>query len=170
MEWGAIREIYELPDGGRVEVTDETIVPMGDVYSYRQLTYTNGTCEVVFEVRDGAPGAVTIKLSAGERPIRAKDLVAIKLDQIREDAFLAVGMIIPDPEGGHDATHQVVRKTLNRSTSRRKITPKFLNLVAETYQRAPEGDRIEAVMAAFSAKERQAFRYIAQARQQGLIR
>jgi hypothetical protein len=164
-----IREIYDLPGGGRVEVTDDKPVPMGDVYAYRQLTYTNDTCEIVFEVRDGVPGCVSIKLWAGERTIHAKDLVAIKLDRLRDEAFLVVGMIIPDPDGGHGATHHVVRKTLSRATSRRRITPKFLAQVAEKYQAAPEGARIEAVMAACGAGERQAFRYIAQAREKGLI-
>ena len=49
-----------------------------------------------------------------------------------------------------------------------KITPEFLSRVAEIYQAAPEGGRLEAVVAAFSVSERQAWRYISQAKQEGL--
>ncbi|BBZ74138.1 DUF6214 family protein [Mycobacterium paraseoulense] len=168
MAFEKVKLVYELRDG-QVEVTDDTIVPIGDVYTYRQLTYTSDTATIVFEVRGGVPGCVSVELRSGERPILAKDLVAIKLDQLRDEAFLVVGMIIPDTEGGHDAIHRVARKTLDRMTSRRKITPEFLARVAEIHRAAPEGGRLAAVTAAFGASERQAWRYIAQAREAGLI-
>jgi hypothetical protein len=47
--------VFELPDGGRVEVTDAAIVPMGDVFAHRQLTYSRPSegdrpaCRIVFE-------------------------------------------------------------------------------------------------------------------------
>jgi hypothetical protein len=159
----------ELPDGGRVEVTDDKIVPMGAAYHYRQITYTTDTCEIVFEVDGGVPGCVTLKLQEGERPIRAKDLVAIKLDQIRDEAYACLGVIMPDPDGGYELTYQAGRKVIERATRRQKITPEFLRRVAEIHHAAAEGGRLAAVMAAFPVAERQALRYIAQAREKGLI-
>jgi len=193
MEWDTISHWYQLSDGGYVHVTDDTIVPMGDAHAYRQLTYTNTapliisvgagldawptlpvTCEIVFEVRDGVPGCVCIKLSADERFIRAKDLSVIKLDELREEAYALAGVLTQTPDGKlvrkyTPATYQANRKRIERATSRRKVTPEFLRRVAELHNGTPEGGRLEAVKAAFSVSERQALRYIAQARREGLI-
>lgn len=173
VEWEKVRLVYELPDGGTVEVTDTTPVAIGggdDVYVNRQLTYTNGGCRIVFEVADGVPGCVSITLTAQDRPLRVKDLKSIKLDQIREDAYRAVGMIIPDPEGGCDASARVVRKRLIDNTSRHKITPEFLRRVADIYQSSDRlEDAIEAMKVEFRAGDRQVYRYIAAAKQKGFI-
>jgi predicted lipoprotein len=177
---------YPLPSGGTVEITDETYVAMGDGFTFACLTYRNDNITVTFEVRNGVPGAASITLTAGDKLLRTKDLTAIKLDQIRLEvcAVAGVGAFVPYVVAGVDPadfdvddygqteielSHAVARKAINRATSRRKITPEFLSRVAEIYQGAPEGGRIEAVKAAFSARERQAWRYVAQAREKGLI-
>ncbi|WP_216638951.1 hypothetical protein [Mycobacterium asiaticum] len=170
MAWEKVKLIYEMPRGGHVEVTDNTIVPIGeDAFTHRQLTYTHEGCEIVFEVHNRAPGAVSIRLWSDGKHLRTKDLAAIKLDQLRDEAYLAVGLIMPDPDGGYEVTHPVARRTLQRATSRRKITPEFLALVAEIHQKAPAGGRTRAITEAFDVTDSQAFRYIAAARKEGLI-
>ncbi|WP_156738115.1 hypothetical protein [Mycobacterium scrofulaceum] len=169
MAFETVRLVYELSDGGAVEVTDDTLEPMGDVFTYRQLTYRSEGCEIVFEVHDGVPGCVSVSLRAGEKPLRTKDLTDIRLDRLRDEAFAAVGMIVPDPEGGHEAAHRVVRKVLNHATSRRRLTPDLLRRIAQTYNNAPAGDRAEAIAVAFGVSNRQAWRYIAAAKEKGFI-
>ena len=115
------------------------------------------------------PGCVSIKLCAGDDFIRTKDLTAIKLDQLRDEAVNAVGMMIPDPDGGHDAPVKIVRKALRQATTRRKINTDFLRRIAETYKNAPAGDRAEPIRATFGVSTRQAWRCIAQAREKGLL-
>lgn len=172
MAWETVRLIYELSDGGTVEVTDDTPVPMGEAFTHRQLTYRTEGCEIVFEVHHETPGAVSVKLH-GNDFVRPKDLAAIRLDRIRDEAFTAVGLLIPDPEGGHDAPHRFVRKVLNQATSRRRITHDLLSEVAQIYSDdAFDGGRAEAIQAIctkFRVTERQAWRYVAQAKERGLI-
>jgi hypothetical protein len=173
--------ITELPDGGRIEVTDMEPVPMGDVFAHRQLTYTydggatRPACEIVFEVRNGVPVCTGISLRStdGGTHVRAKDLTGIKLDNLRDDVFAYVGVFVPNPGGGlvrklGPGSLREDRKRIERATQRRKITPEFLNRVAEIHNGAPEGGRVAAVKAAFKVKERQALRYIKLARQKGL--
>jgi hypothetical protein len=165
------RLVFELFDGWHVETTDATPVPFGDAhnaYIDRQFTCTREGDEIVFEVRDGVPGCVSVKLAAGETFIRAKDLTAIKLDRLRDEAVRAVGVLVPDPDG-HEAHPIFIRTVLSRSSTRRKITPEFLAQVAEAYTKAPDGERNSAVAATFHKDERTAFRYIAAAREKGLI-
>ncbi|MEE6175631.1 hypothetical protein [Mycobacterium sp. 050134] len=161
---------YPLPSGATVEITDDTWVAMGDGAAYRLLTYRTDTAEIVFEVRDRIPGCVSIKLVAGENAIRAKDLLAIKLDRIRDEvyAFAGVAGFTPDGTDDYEQTGSDAVRAVRRIT-RRKITPDFLCDVAEVHRAAPEGSRLAAVQAAFHVYERQALRYIAKARKEGLI-
>jgi hypothetical protein len=174
----------ELPDGARVDVTDPTLVPMGDDFAHRQLTYTHDgganqpAIEIVFEVRGGVPVCASIRLwSEGETYIRAKDLKVVKLDNLRDDIYAYTGVFVRNPAGDeHEymrklgwTAFQQDRKRVERATTRRKITPELLSKVAEIHKAAPEGGRLEAVRAAFGVHERTALRYIAQARQKGLI-
>ena len=174
--------IIELDDGGRIEATDMEPVSMGDVFAYRQVTYTHDgdanrpACSIVFEVRNGVPVCANISLGSadGGTHVRAKDLTAVKLDNLRDDVFAHVGVFVPNPDGGlvhkfGPGSFHRDRKRIEHATERRKITPDFLNRVAEIHRDAPEGGRLAAVKAAFKVKERQALRYIAQAREAGLI-
>jgi hypothetical protein len=150
---------------------------MGDVVTYRKLNYINDGVDIVFEVRDGVPGAVSIYLrpAEGERHIRAKDLAAIKLDQLRDECFAVAGVFTPTPDGaGFEHTISAARKLTERPAIRRKVTPELLSRVAEIYTNTPatQADaRVDAVVAAFGGiSKRQAWRYIAQAKREGLIK
>jgi len=175
---------YQLPDGGRIDVTDRAVVPMGDVRAYRQLTYRHGgnsahpAREIVFEVRNGVPICTRLTfVSDSQTGVRAKDLKALKLDELRDDVYAYVGVFTPNPAGGPDSwmlrvgrgSYHQDRKHVERATTRRKLTPEFLERVSEIHNAAPEGGRLEAVKAAFNVLERQALRYIAAARQKGFI-
>jgi hypothetical protein len=173
----------QLPDGGRVDVTDDTVVPMGDVRANRQLTYTHDggagrpACEVVFEVRGGVPMCARLTLlgADSETGVRAKDLKAIKLDELRADVFGYVGVFAPNPAGGWvrkvgRGSLRADRKHVEQAATRRKVTPQFLKRVAEIYNGAASGGRFEAVRAAFpDVEERQVHRYIAAARTEGFL-
>jgi hypothetical protein len=182
---GPMRLITELPDGSHVEATDPAIVPMGDVFAHRQLTYTrhggenHPACKIVFEVRNAVPVCASIQLgsSEGGSHVRAKDLTAIKLDNLRDDIYAAAGVFLRNPEGGF--VHKIGpgafredRKRVERATQRRRMTPEFLSRVAEIHNNAPSGGRLEAVRTAFTPtpSERTALRYVAEARKAGLIR
>jgi hypothetical protein len=177
---GPMRLITELPDGSHIEVTDPEIVPMGDAFAHRQLTYTHDgnadqpACKIVFEVRNGVPVCASFNLGSSESGshVRAKDLNVIKLDNLRDDVYAAAGVFVPNSEGGFvrklGRFHQD-RKRVESATQRRKVTPEFLGRVAEVYNGAPVGGRLEAIRAAFVVSERQALRYMALAKQKGLI-
>lgn len=172
---------YELPDGGRVEVTDRAVVPMGDVRAYRQLTYTDDggrgrpACRIVFEVHDEVPVCVSFSLSCiDQMPVRAKDLRAFKLDELRDDVYAYVGVFTPNPAGGWvlrvgRGSYRQDRKHVEQAARRRKMTPELLAKVAKVHTAAPEGARLDAVQAAFQVQERQALRYISAAKEKGLI-
>lgn len=159
-----------LRSGATVEITDDTRVEMGDGFTFAVLTYRTDTVEIVWEVRNLAPACVSINVVAGETPIRAKDLAAIKLDQIRDEVYAVagVGAFTPSGTDDYELTGSDARKAVRRTT-RTKITPEFLRRVTEVHQGAPDGGRLAAVKAAFNVDERQALRYIAKARKEGLI-
>jgi hypothetical protein len=181
---GPMRLITELPDRSHIEVTDREIVPMGDVFAYRQLTYTHDggenrpACKIVFEVRNAVPVCAGIQLGSSETGshVRAKDLTAIKLDNLRDDVYAAAGVFLPNPEGGFvhkigQSAFREDRKRVERATQRRRMTPEFLSRVAEIHNSALPGGRLEAVRTAFTPtpSERTALRYIAEARKANLI-
>ena len=166
-----MRLITELDDGGCIEVTDMEPVAMGDVFAHRQVTYTHHgntkrpACKIIFEVRNGVPVCASIELRAadGGTHVRAKDLTAIKLDNLRDDVFAHIGVFVPNPDGGlvrkfGPGSFHKDRKRVEHATQRRKITSEFLNRVAEIHNGTPEGGRVEAVRAAFKVQERQACR------------
>jgi hypothetical protein len=179
-----------LPDGGHVEVTDQTVVPMGDVHAYRQLTYRHPgdkrrpPCKIVFEVRDGVPICASFTLTADDRtPIRGQDLRSFKLDGLRADVYSYAGVFVLAEEG--DLTFHPKsrgkwvltvgygikeRQHVEQATRRRRMTPELLSKVAKIHKSAPEGSSMDAIAAAFGVSERQAWRYIAQARENGLIK
>jgi len=182
-------QTHYLPDGGQLDVTDNKLVPMGDVRAYRQITYTHPgnhnrpACEIVFEIRHGAPACVSVFLSSAddESPVRTKDLKEIHLEKLRDDVYAYVGVWRPNPnapkgrrgwvhERGGDS-YQRDRKAVERAVQRRRrITPEFLNRVAELHNNARPGGRLDTVKAAFNVEERQALRYIRLARERGLIK
>jgi hypothetical protein len=173
---------YQLPDGGHVEVTDDTVVPMGDAHAVRQLRYSHTgdaerpACETVFEVRDGVPVCIQLTLTAdNEIGVRAKDLKAIKLEELREDVYGYVGVFTPNPAGGllrrvGRGSYRQDREHVRQATTRRKLTPKFLEQVAGIHGGSSGGGGFGAVKAAFpDVDERQIRRYIATARAKGFL-
>jgi hypothetical protein len=177
-----------LPDGGQLDITDDKLVPMGDVKGYRQITYmrpgshNQPACEIVFEIRHGVPVCASVHISADddEAPVRTKDLKAIHLEKLRDDVYAYVGVWRPNPnapKGRSSWVHESGtksylrdRKTIERAVQRRRrITPEFLKRVAELHNSAPAGSRLDTVCAAFEVRERQALRYIRLARDKGLI-
>jgi hypothetical protein len=179
---GPMTLVTELPDGSRIEVTDPEIVPMSDAFAHRRLTYTRDgstgrpALHIVFEVRDGVPVCVDFHLSSGsEGHVRAKDLDAVNLDGLRDDVYGAAGVFVANPDGGYVrkvglTSFQRDRNRVRRATGRRTVTPEFLRQVADVHNSTAHGGRIEAIRDAFSVSERTALRYVAQAKQEGLIR
>jgi hypothetical protein len=177
-----MRLITELPDGGRVEATDPKVVPMGDAFAYRQLTYTHDgdadrpACKIVLEVRNGVPVCASLQLasSASGAHVRPKDLNAIKLDDLRDVLYAYVGVFVLNAGGGFiqkfgPAQFKQDHKRVQKVTRRRTMTSELLSQVAEVYRAAPERGRTEAVRSAFCVSQRQALRYIGEAKRRGLI-
>jgi hypothetical protein len=176
--------IAELGDGGRIEVTDRELVPMGDELAASQITYSHpGDAEraarvIVFEIRRGVPVCVSVQLSAtAEAAVRTKDLKAMELENLRRDIYGYVGVWRTDPETGDLV--RVIRADGFRADSkaadkairqgRRKITDEFLKRVTEVHNNAPAGGKLAAVMAAFNVYERQAIRYKREAEKRGFV-
>jgi hypothetical protein len=167
----------ELDDEGvtlaMVRVTNPTVVPMGDGYAYRQITYTASNYTLTFEVRDGSPGCVKVEVAAGvgESYLRSKDLAAIKIDELCIEAFAFTGVTkTEDGRFVHRLNYRRDRKRVEQVKTRRTMTPDLIARVAQIHDTTPEGSRIAAIRAAFNVAERQALRYIAQARKDGLIK
>jgi hypothetical protein len=171
-----------LPDGSRIEVTDAEIVPMGDVFAYRQLNYSydgdarRPAFNIIFEIRNRVPVCASVHLWSPESGshVCAMDLNAIKLDDLRDNLYAFAGVFVPNPDGG--LVHKIGpsafredRKRVERVTRRRKVTPEFLSQVAEVYNNAPVGGRIATIKTAFVVSERQAIRYKKQAEEMGMI-
>jgi hypothetical protein len=151
---------------------------MGAVFACRQLTYTHEgdarrpACSIVFEVRGRVPVCVSLQLrsSEGGSTVHAKDLNALRLEDLRDDVYAAAGVFELNPDGGF--VHRIGRsredrKRVEQVTRRRKVTQEFLGQVAEVYNSAPVGGKLAAIRAAFNVSERQALRYKKQA--EGMI-
>lgn len=181
-----MKVIYELPKpyGGQLTVTDSELVPLGDVMAYKELTYrrpssdTRPGCELVFQVRNGAPYCISLKLSADDGcVVRPKDLNALSLEKMRDDLFAYVGVFRENPDGGwvhtrgSDSLFRRDRKAVEKavSQSRRKMTDEFKQQIADVYNGAPAGTRIAAIKAAFGVEQRQAIRYKQAAQEARLI-
>lgn len=174
MEWETIDlrgTRYPLPDGGTVEITDDTAVAIGDGFTFRVLTYRRDSVEIVFEVRDGVPGAASLTLNPGDRFVRPKDLTSLRLDDVRDEVYTAAGIGVVVPNGEErELNPSDTRKMVRRTTSQRKMTPELIAKVAEIHNAAPKGAKTSAIVAAFRVNQRTAFRYIAKAKQEGMIR
>lgn len=139
--------------------------------------------DAVIDSTSGVPRCVSLGLSAveGGREVRSTDLRTVEVEALIE-------AIVPlftlegewDENGGFrgvegvpDSSSDEFRRARTalrevRRASRRKVTPELLARVAEVYHSDPERPA-EAVELAFAVSPRTAFRYISQARDQGLI-
>ncbi len=174
---------YPQPDGALLEITDSEIVPLGDEFGHRQLTYkwpSDGEYapgEAVFEIRDGVPLCVSLRLWAdpGDHGVRVKDLKVLALETLMHDAFAVAGVYRRNPKGPGlvatrgPGTHIRDRRVVEAAGKRRTITPELLRRVAEIHRSTPEGERIMAVREEFGGSESKAKRYIKAARDEGLI-
>jgi hypothetical protein len=160
-----------LRDGGVVVIADvKDLVLMGDGFACRKALYRRDGLEIIWEIRDGVPQCTSVTLHSDEVGLRTKDLQAIRLDDIREIVYDAVGIGVFDPVGEeYSLTSAQARKAVNRATSPRTVTSERLKRVAEIHRATPEGRRIAAVQAAFRVSERTALRYIAKAKEEGYL-
>ena len=179
-----------LADGGRVEFTDWNLEELGDdgTRAYRRLTYIRDAdgdrpaCKITFEVRDRRVVCASFTLSTDTKTgVCATDLRAIRLDELGHDVYGHFGVFRPNPAGPGwvqivgSASFRRDRKTVEQAAKRRKITREFLERVAEVHRNAPAGERLQAVIEAFPTfngsppSQRQALRYIRQAREKELI-
>jgi len=130
----------------------------------------------------GVPRCVEVRLAAAEGgEIRTRDLRIIELEswlgQIvplfmneitrRDDGAIESVVRVPDVQAKHYRDAQAVLREA-RSAGRRKVTDELLQRVAEVYRSDSDRPGL-AVQRAFAVKQRTAFRYIAQARERGLL-
>ena len=180
-----MRPPYELPDRGQVTITDDTLVPMGDVWAYHRLTYTHvggpdrPACDADFEIRRGVPTCTRLVLmfDGSRNGVRAKHFRAFKLDQLRDSIYTYIPVSVPNPAApgqwmqriGRGAREEN-RQQVKRATTRRNITQEFLKQTAEIHNSAPAGRRMHDLQAAYpGVTERQLRRYIAAAREKGFV-
>ncbi|MGD9622528.1 MAG: hypothetical protein AB7G47_13220 [Mycolicibacterium sp.] len=177
--------VAELADGGRIEATDRELVPMGDCYAAREVTYSHPgsadrpACRIVFEIKQSIPVCTSLSLTAAdniETSVMPKHLTAISLENLRRDVYGYVGVFKANPETGElyrsirQGSFRSDSNTADKATRRSKLeSPEFLQRVADVHDSAPKGATVEAVMAAFNRKQRQALRYIREARDKGFI-
>ncbi|OBB56753.1 hypothetical protein A5757_01435 [Mycobacterium sp. 852013-51886_SCH5428379] len=164
---------YEIPlrDGAVVVIADfKDLVPMGDGVACRKALYRRDGLEVAWEIQRGVPECTSVTLRAEAAGLLTRDLHAIRLDDIRETVYSAIGIAAFTPDGEeYEMSPAEARKAANRAASRRTVTDERIKRVAEIHRGAPEGRRTAAVAAAFQVHERTALRYIAKAREEGYL-
>ncbi len=180
-----------LPDGG-VLIYGEEMAEVGDRGIPRHVLYRHPgdkrrpALEVAIEVRDGIPVITEVRVRAdidNGVQIRAKDIkigvVALdnSLTQWLSELTYRRGAERPDgsrPWWRYDQVPPDERKAAIRTIGRargqlrRRMTDEMLTRIAETYRTAAP-PRHEAIAVAFDVSDRTAQRYIAHARQAGLI-
>lgn len=135
--------------------------------------------EFVIEVVEGAPICTRLLLARreGRREIRQGDLRAIELDNWIEQIVAAVASLYPE-EGGKflldpdDADMRRLRSQVRgmQRGAKRRVTHKLLREVADVYAaHAEAGAPTKAVRLTFGTSERTAARWVARAREEGLL-
>ena len=181
--------IVGVPDyGGELFVSDSEIVPMGDVFAYREITYSFAgsdrlpALDVVFQVRNAVPVCVKYSLtaSAAGSPVRTKDLTAKSVDQMMHDLYAHIGVFRLSDDGSEyirvlhfgsksTSTFNQDRRTVEKAAIRRKLGDGFFEQVAEIHRNAGEGRQLKDIEDAFGVSYRTAIRYRDEARRKGLI-
>lgn len=133
------------------------------------------TTRARIEVRDGRPEIVRVEIvsRAGEPSVRQSDLRAIQVEALVE-LLAGFGVKVPvgtdviaaglDPE-----QYAVALGELRQMRGPRKITPAFLERVAEVYKANVDDNPTLAVRRTFFVGERMASDYVQRARREGLL-
>jgi hypothetical protein len=132
----------------------------------------------------GVPRCTDLRIESveGGREVRTKDLRAVEVDNWIETIVpLTTAQVVSEGDGGQvnavrfvpdsdSADFKAARATLRqaRRVGRRKVNDDLLRRVAEVYK-GEELRPAEAVQLAFGVAARTAFRYIAEARNRGLL-
>jgi hypothetical protein len=176
--------IYVQSDGARLEMRGKMVL-VGDRTLSSKLTYTqpggNGMpgLEIRIEVVDGAPTVTSVLFAAaqGGNGVRVTDLkdVASRLEDLAEEICATAAWVrngsgafrdFPLSAESRQSAMPSIRRA--RRKTRRKMNRELLTRVADTY-RAAERAPTEAVKAAFGVEHRTAGRYVAAAREAGLL-
>lgn len=185
---GMLRIRMDL-DGGYAEWDNFDDVVIGDRIVPRVIEVempgaeydTRPGLRMTIEVVDGVPTCSRIELQRrdGQREIQAQDLRAIRLDDTIEaivaDASMRTLTPMPDfyavaVRGSTENRDAVKAVRAMRRSAHRKIDTKLLTTVAEIYREHVEsGKPVEAVERAFGTSYRSAARWVARARQEGLL-
>ncbi len=176
-----IRSWLDGPDGGPVRVGD-FLLPRTAAY---EVTGDNGSPDlhVRFEVRDGRPECVEIRMTAKEngRGLRTSDAQVLTLDAMKIGVFAEMALLsVYDPEtnvtmSSHITDEREFWRALNEvdavvKAPQRGITKAELEQVAKVYAENLQGSPVKAVQAVLGYKsERTAARRVQQARDEGLL-
>ncbi len=176
-----IQSQLDGPDGGPVRVGD-FLLPRRAAY---EVTGDDGSPDlhVRFEVRDGRPECVEIRMTAKQngRGLRTSDAQVLTLDAMKIGVFAEVALLsVYDPEtnvttSSHVTDEREFWRALNEvdavvKAPQRGITKVELEQVAKVYAENLHGSPVKAVQAVLGYKsERTAARRVQQARDEGLL-
>ena len=169
------------PSSSHVKIGDRLIPRTIRVYWPGGGGYRIPNLSVVIDSSSGVPRCTEVHIEAieGGREIRPGDLRGIDVDDVIEKIVpYFVGEILETRRDGsrlvrvvHDPDdYRRDRKVIleARRSARRKITPELLAQVAEAYNSDPDRPA-KKVEQAFGVRPRTAYRYISEARKQGLL-
>ncbi len=184
MAWAGrakIRSQLDGPDGAPVRVGD-FLLPRRAAY---EVAGDNGSpdLQVRFEVRDGRPECVEIRMTAKEngRGLRTSDVQVLTLDAMKIGVFAEVALLsVYDPEtnvttSSHITDEREFWRALNEvdavvKAPQRGTTKAELEQVAKVYAENLQGSPVKAVQAVLGYKsELTAARRVQQARDEGLL-
>lgn len=182
-------EVMKLPagearmHGGHVVVGDRVVPRVIEVTFPGGSHAPEPACSFTIEVIDGVP--LCTRLELVRRPeverseVRGDALRRVQLDTWIEDIVAAASArvvavdshnVVMDRASNTEAERRArsdVRRMMARG--RRKITDDHLQKVAEVYTQHADHKPAQAVQEAFGASERTAFRWIAAAREAGVL-
>lgn len=167
---------YIWPAGVDVVPVGEHGMPQRLIYKHEGSDAQPG-CLIEIEVWEGAPVCSRIELIGKPDTriaVRAKDLKELSrmVDVVIERAGVVFGFGRTSASGwglaSPGSTEDQRARLRSVRASRRKVTPAFLQQVADVYQSA-SAPRLEAVADAFGCSERSAARYVTAARSGGFI-
>jgi hypothetical protein len=178
----AYRLEYRLEDGGTLSTTGD-VQSVGDHGLPTKMEYRHDggedqpALEMAVEVRNGGPVCTEIRLKAGDSGyVRVRDVILVaSFLESRIEELAVIAALDPTARGSWsqmlpDADVREKERTVRaaRRAVRRKLTPDRMAQVAEVY-RSTEGNKLDAIGAELGVSERTAARYVAAAREAGLL-